>query len=132
VRAESLLLYDADCGFCRWSLARMLAWDRHRRVRPVAIQSAEGQRLLDDLSEAQRLSSWHLIGPGGRRHSAGAAAAPLLRTLSGGAPLAALLERFPSANEGAYAWVAAHRGRLGRLIPAAARRRAEARIRRRS
>ncbi len=132
MRAESLLFYDADCGFCRWSLARLLAWDRHRRVRPVAIQSAEGQRLLGDVSEAQRLSSWHLIGPDGRLHSAGAGAAPLLRTLSGGAPLAALLERFPSATEGAYAWVAAHRGRLGRLIPAAAKRRADARIRRRS
>jgi predicted DCC family thiol-disulfide oxidoreductase YuxK len=132
VRAESLLLYDADCGFCRWSLARVLAWDRHRRVRPVAIQSAEGQRLLDEVSEAQRLSSWHLVGPDGQLHSAGTAAAALLRTLSGGAPLAALLERFPSATEGGYAWVAANRGRLGRLIPAAAKRRADARIRRRS
>lgn len=101
-------------------------------MRPVAIQSAEGQRLLDDLSEAQRLSSWRLVGPDGRLHSGGAAAVPLLRTLSGGAPLAALLERFPSATEGAYAWVAAHRGRLGRLIPAAAKRRADARIRRRT
>ena len=132
MRAESLLLYDADCGFCRWSLARVLAWDRHRRVRPVAIQSAEGQRLLDDLSDVQRLSSWHLVGPDGQLRSAGAAASPLLRTLSGGGPLAALLERFPSATESAYAWVAAHRGRLGRLIPAAAKRRADARIRRRS
>jgi predicted DCC family thiol-disulfide oxidoreductase YuxK len=125
-------LYDAECGFCRWSLSGVLAWDRHRRVRPVAIQSAEGQRLLDDVSEAQRLSSWHLIGPDGRRYSAGAAAAPLLRTLPAGAPLAALLERLPSATESGYAWVAAHRGRLGRLIPAAAKRRADARIRRRS
>jgi predicted DCC family thiol-disulfide oxidoreductase YuxK len=127
-----VVLYDTDCGFCRWSLAKLLAWDRHRRLRPVAIQSADGQRLLADLSEAKRLSSWHLVAPEGRLRSAGAAAAPLLRTLPGGAPLAALLERFPSATEGAYAWVAAHRGRLGRLIPAAAKRRADARIRRRS
>jgi predicted DCC family thiol-disulfide oxidoreductase YuxK len=127
-----VVLYDTDCGFCRWSLAKLLAWDRHRRLRPVAIQSAEGQRLLADLSEAKRLSSWHLVAPEGRLRSAGAAAAPLLRTLPGGVPLAALLERFPSATEGAYAWVAAHRGRLGRLIPAAAKRRADARIRRRS
>jgi predicted DCC family thiol-disulfide oxidoreductase YuxK len=132
LRTESLVLYDAECGFCRWSLAGVLAWDRHRRVRPVAIQSAEGQRLLDDVSEAQRLSSWHLIGPDGRRYSAGAAVARLLRTLPAGAPLAALLERFPSATESGYAWVAAHRGLLGHLIPAAAKRRADARIRRRS
>ncbi|HEY8778584.1 MAG TPA: DCC1-like thiol-disulfide oxidoreductase family protein [Solirubrobacterales bacterium] len=126
------VLYDADCGFCRWSLAKLLAWDRGRRLRPVAIDSTEGGRLLSTLNDEKRVSSWHLIGPDGRRHSAGAAAAPLLRTLSGGAPLAALLERFPSATEGAYAWVAAHRSRLGRLIPAAAKRRADARIRRRS
>ena len=126
------ILYDADCGFCRWSLAKLLAWDRRRRVRPVTIQSAEGQRLLDDLSELRRLSSWHLIGPDGRRQSAGAAVSPLLRALSGGALLAALLERFPSATDGAYAWVAANRGRLGRLIPTAAKLRADARIRQRN
>jgi hypothetical protein len=22
------LIYDSDCGFCRWLLAKVLAWDR--------------------------------------------------------------------------------------------------------
>jgi predicted DCC family thiol-disulfide oxidoreductase YuxK len=127
-----VVLYDADCGFCRWSLAKLLAWDRRGRLRPVAIDSTEGLRLLADLDETERNASWHLVQPDGERRSGGSAAAPLLRTLSGGAPLAALLERFPSATEGAYAWVAAHRGHLGRLIPAAAKHRADARIRRRT
>jgi predicted DCC family thiol-disulfide oxidoreductase YuxK len=127
-----VVLYDADCGFCRWLLARLLAWDRRGRLRPVAIDSAEGLRLLADLDESERNASWHLVQPDGERRSGGSAAAALLRTLSGGAPLAALLERFPSATEGAYAWVAARRGRLGRLIPAAAKRRADARIRQRT
>ena len=127
-----VVLYDADCGFCRWSLAKLLAWDRRGRLRPVAIDSAEGLRLLADLDASERNASWHFVQPDGERRSGGSAAAPLLRTLPGGTPLAALLERFPSATEGGYAFVSAHRGRLGRLIPAAAKRHADARIRRRS
>lgn len=44
------VLYDCDCGFCRWSVGRLLAWDRAGRLRPLAIQSPEGQRLLADLT----------------------------------------------------------------------------------
>ena len=36
------VLYDADCGFCRWSVARLLAADRAARLRPAAILSGEG------------------------------------------------------------------------------------------
>jgi predicted DCC family thiol-disulfide oxidoreductase YuxK len=125
------VLYDADCGFCRWSLAKLLAWDRGRRLRPIAIQSAEGERLLGDLNEEERLGSWHLVAPTGRRNSAGAAAPILLRGLPGGGPLAALLERFPKATLRCYAWLARHRGTLGRPIPAGAKRRADERIRQR-
>jgi predicted DCC family thiol-disulfide oxidoreductase YuxK len=127
-----IVLYDSDCGFCRWSLAKLLAWDRRQRLRPVAIQSAEGQWLLSDLREEERMASWHLVGADGERQSAGAAAAALLRQLPGGAPLAALVNRFPAAAERAYAWVARHRGTLSRLIPAGAKRRADARIGRRA
>jgi predicted DCC family thiol-disulfide oxidoreductase YuxK len=126
-----IVLYDADCGFCRWSLAKLLAWDRRGRLRPVAIDSPEGERLLADLDPEQRQASWHLVDAAGRRRSAGAAAPPLLRELPGGRRLAGLLERFPRATEGAYGWVAENRSRLGRLIPDASRRRADERIRRR-
>ena len=47
---QSVLLYDEDCGFCRWSLDKILAWDRAKRVRPVAIQSEEGSRLLASIA----------------------------------------------------------------------------------
>ena len=49
------VLYDRDCGFCRWSLDKILAWDRRRRLRPVAIQSEEGQRLLAPVPPEHRL-----------------------------------------------------------------------------
>jgi len=126
-----IVLYDADCGFCRWSLAKLLTWDRGRRLWPVAIDSAEGERLLAGLSEEARAASWHLVDRDGGRKSAGAAAPPLLRQLPGGRPAAALLERFPATTERVYGWVAGNRGRLGCLIPAGAKRRADERIRQR-
>ena len=113
--ADHALLYDADCGFCRWSLDKILAWDRRRRLRPVAIQSEEGQRLLAPVAPEHRLDSWHLVVDGEVR-SAGAAAPPLLDVLPGGRPLAALLRAFPDATERAYRWVADHRDVVARLL----------------
>jgi len=127
-----VVLYDADCGFCRWSLAKLLAWDRGRRLRPVAIQSGEGERLLAGLTPAQQLASWHFVSREGERRSGGAAAVPLLRELPLGSGPAALLGYLPAATERAYEWVVRHRGTLGRLLSAGAKRRADARIRRRT
>lgn len=113
---DHALLYDADCGFCKWALGRVLAWDRRGRLRAVAIQSSEGQELLAGVAEPGRLDSWHLVGPGGEVMSAGAAAAPLARLLPGGRPLAFLFTRFPRATDCAYGWVADHRAYLGRVL----------------
>jgi predicted DCC family thiol-disulfide oxidoreductase YuxK len=110
------ILYDDDCGFCKWSLNKILAWDRRRRLRPVAIQSEEGQALLADVPEAERLDSWHLALPSGEVCSAGAAAAPLASMLPGGRPLAAGFRAFPGVTEGCYRFVARHRDRFARLV----------------
>jgi predicted DCC family thiol-disulfide oxidoreductase YuxK len=116
------ILYDADCGFCRVSAALVLAWDRRRRLRPVAIQEPEGQRLLGDVPAERRLDSWHLVDPAGKVRSAGGAFAPLFRLLPGGAPLAALAERFPRGAERSYFFVADRRSPIGQRIPAAVKR----------
>lgn len=126
------MLYDRDCGFCRWSLGALLALDRDRRLRPVPLGSREADSELADLTAEQRDASWHLVAPDGRRWSAGAAAAPLLTLLPGGRLPAAALARAPRVTERAYRWVAEHRSQLGRLIPAAAKRRADERIARRA
>ena len=118
------VLYDPDCGFCRTALGVILRADRDRRLRPLAIGSAEADRLLGDLTPAQRERSWHLVDPDGHRESAGAAAPPLLRLLPGGAVPAAALARVPGFTEGAYAWVADHRSTFSRVIPDEAKRRA--------
>jgi hypothetical protein len=70
------VLYDRDCGFCKWALNKILVWDRRRRLRPVAIQSEEGNHLLAAIAPERRLESWHLVTDGEVR-SAGAAAPQL-------------------------------------------------------
>jgi predicted DCC family thiol-disulfide oxidoreductase YuxK len=113
---QRVVLYDEDCGFCRWSLDKILAWDRAKRLRAAPIQSAEGDRLLSELDPGVRLDSWHLVNGDGRVFSGGAAAAPLARLLPGGRPLAALFTAFPSVTDRAYRYVADHRDRWARLL----------------
>jgi predicted DCC family thiol-disulfide oxidoreductase YuxK len=125
-----IVLYDADCPFCRWSLAKLLGWDGGRMLRVVALQDPRAASLLPGMGEQERLRSWHLVMPNGRVHSGGLAFAPLLGVLPGGAPLARLAAATPRAGERLYDWVSRHRGRLGRLIPCGALERADRRIRR--
>ena len=111
-----IILFDEGCGFCRWSLDRLLRWDRRGRLRAVPIQSEEGDRLLADLAVADRLASWHLVTPDGRRYSGGAATAPLARLLPAGAPVAIVAETFPRTTDHLYRWVARNRGSLATRI----------------
>jgi predicted DCC family thiol-disulfide oxidoreductase YuxK len=118
--SRNVILYDEDCGFCRWSLSKFLAWDRRRRLRPVPLQSDEADRLLAGMDAETRMRSWHLVTPAGRVYSAGAAVPPLMRLLPGGRPLALASESLPVATERLYRWVADHRDRLGRTLGAQA------------
>jgi predicted DCC family thiol-disulfide oxidoreductase YuxK len=90
------------------------AWDRHERLRAVALQDGEAARLLAGMGDAQRLASWHLVTEDGKRYSAGRALAPLLELLPGGAPVARLARAFPSATDAGYASIVRHRSRLSR------------------
>jgi predicted DCC family thiol-disulfide oxidoreductase YuxK len=112
---RATIFYDRDCAFCRWSVDKVLAWDRGR-LQPVEIQSEEGERLLAAIPESVRLESWHLLTPSGELHSAGAAAAPLARLLPFGRLLSAAFGAFPRTTERAYRWVASHRDLLARLL----------------
>ena len=118
-----LVLYDADCGFCRWSLSVLLRWDRGGCLRPVALQHPEAGELLGDMAPGERMASWHLISPGGRRWSGGGALVPLLRLLPAGGVPAAFFARFPRLTDRSYRWVADHRSQLSRLLRRVSRRR---------
>jgi predicted DCC family thiol-disulfide oxidoreductase YuxK len=128
-RGEWIVLYDGECGFCKWALARLLRWDRDARLRPLALQHPRAAQLLADIPYEERMASWHLVSPAGARTSGGAALAPALRLFPCGALPAAALERFPALTERAYRWVADHRTSLSAWVPSASKRRAGERVR---
>ena len=126
------ILYDTDCRFCRAALGLLLTWDRRQVLRPVAIQSEEGARLLAEIPEDDRLLSAHAVMPGDAGLvSGGAAAGPVLRLLPAGAPLADLADRIPGATDRGYRWVAENRGRLSRLVPGVLKDQADGLVRER-
>ena len=129
---QATIVYDRDCGFCRWSLSKVLAWDRGRTLRPVALQDPEADRLLAGIPEGTRMESWHLVEPDGVIRSAGAAFAPLFSRLPGGRPFAAFARRLPGAMERSYRLVAGNRTPIGRRLTDGMKRRADARIATRS
>jgi predicted DCC family thiol-disulfide oxidoreductase YuxK len=122
------VLYDADCGFCKWMLSVLLRWDRAARLEPLALQRPEAAELLRELTPAERLASWHLISPCGERCSGGDALSPLLRALPGGRLPAAVFARFPELTARGYRWVAEHRSRLSGWVPPRAKQRAGLRV----
>jgi predicted DCC family thiol-disulfide oxidoreductase YuxK len=130
--ADWTVIYDGDCGLCKTLLALLLRADTRRRLRPLALHTPEADRLLSDLTPAERDASWHLVDPDGHRESAGAASPPLMRLLPGGAAPAALLAIAPPATERAYRLVADNRSALGPLIPGAVKDRASALVARRT
>jgi predicted DCC family thiol-disulfide oxidoreductase YuxK len=127
-----ILLYDADCGFCKWTTAKVLAWDRRGRLRPMALQDPEADALLGGMGQERKMASWHLVGSDGDVYSAGKAFPPLLRLLPGGRFFAAAAARFPGLTDRLYDYVAARRSPLGRVLKllggAAVLERAERRI----
>ena len=126
-----ILIYDSDCGFCRWCLGKVLAWDRRRVIRPVALGTEEANRLLGDMPRAEQFSSWHLVDDDGL-HSAGAGFPSLLGRLPGGRPFSAATARFPGATESGYRFVSGNRSLWGKVVTDGAKRRADRRIASRS
>jgi predicted DCC family thiol-disulfide oxidoreductase YuxK len=114
--SSPVLLYDSDCGFCRWSVDKILAWDRRGRLRSLALQDPSADDLLGSMDLETRMASWHLVTADGRVYSGGAAAAPLFRLLPGGRPFAALFSAFPGVTDRTYRLVARNRDRLGRIV----------------
>ncbi|HEY3829060.1 MAG TPA: DCC1-like thiol-disulfide oxidoreductase family protein [Solirubrobacteraceae bacterium] len=116
-----IVLYDGDCGFCKVVLAMLLRWDRARRLNPVTIQSAQGEKLLGGLARQEHLRSWHLLDPEGMLYSGGAGVPIVFDALPWGTPIARTASCFPETTSRVYDWVAKNRALLGRLLKARAR-----------
>jgi predicted DCC family thiol-disulfide oxidoreductase YuxK len=113
---RATVLYDEDCGFCRWTADRLRTWDRRQRLTFASIQGDVGERALGALDPNARLASWHLVTDDGSVWSGGRAVPELMRRLPGGTPVVAAARRFPGATDRAYRWAASNRDRLGRLL----------------
>jgi predicted DCC family thiol-disulfide oxidoreductase YuxK len=116
------VLYDSECGFCRWSVVQVVR--RAPSLLPVAIQSAEGQRLLRSLAPDQRLASAHTVGYGYVR-SGGAAVIDVLGEMTRARFPYKAARATPGLMRMSYNLLAGRRALLGKLISAAAIGRAD-------
>ena len=108
--ARPVLLYDADCHFCRFVARTVVRLDRNERVAFLPLGDPHAAALLPGLSESERAESIHLVEPNGQRLSRGAALAHLLAQLGLPAVAARSLGLL-------YGPVARRRSILGRLVP---------------
>jgi predicted DCC family thiol-disulfide oxidoreductase YuxK len=113
---HAIVLFDADCGFCRWSTNKIRTWDRHGNLSFVALQSSEAADLLQGADPILRLATWHVVEADGTVRSGGSAVSTVLRLLPLGRPLARLADLAPGLTDRAYAAVARNRDRLGRIV----------------
>lgn len=120
-----IVLYDADCGFCRWAVAWAVRRDHHHVLVTVPIQSPLGSELLVDVVPSDRLRSAHVVRDDGCRRSGGAAAADVLSVLAPTRVLGRLAHGLPRTTALLYGVVAARRNIFGRLVGKKARRRAD-------
>jgi predicted DCC family thiol-disulfide oxidoreductase YuxK len=120
-----IVLYDTDCGFCRWAAARAVSLDHLGVLVPVPIQSSLGAELLVDLDPSDRHRAAHVIGDDGRRRSGGDAAADVLGVLPSTQALARLARSLPRTTNLLYGLVALRRQSFGQLIGPKARQRAD-------
>jgi predicted DCC family thiol-disulfide oxidoreductase YuxK len=121
-----IILYDADCGFCRWTVAWALKRDTRGVLDTITIQSDEATGMLADLDPVQRLRSMHVMHDNDRRESGGAAMRAVLEALPSTRRAAWFAAVWPQAADVLYTVVARNRRHFGRFVSAAARQRADA------
>jgi ABC-type multidrug transport system fused ATPase/permease subunit/predicted DCC family thiol-disulfide oxidoreductase YuxK len=117
-----LVLYDAGCGFCIWTIAVLRRLDRRDRLTPGSIQAHRHR--LGDLDDERALESFHAVGADGSVRSAGAALAAVLSVLPLLRPAGAVLRRLPRTADRLYFLVARRRAGLARFLPERVKRRA--------
>jgi predicted DCC family thiol-disulfide oxidoreductase YuxK len=117
--ARRVLLYDAGCGFCRFAARVVTKLDRRDELALLGLEDASADRLLEHVSDEERVSLLRLVLPDGRMLSGGTAALNVLERLPATRPLARTVAVLHAqrAADAAYALVARNRDLLGCLVP---------------
>jgi predicted DCC family thiol-disulfide oxidoreductase YuxK len=92
-----VLLYDANCRFCRFSARIVAQLDRGARLAYLPLDDPAADGLLASVSPDERFESWRLVRRDGSVVGYGWTRSRLA--------------------DAAYRLVARNRGRLGRLVP---------------
>jgi predicted DCC family thiol-disulfide oxidoreductase YuxK len=110
------VLYDGECGFCRWTAANLRRWDVERRLRVRPYQETDREPILKELLRGHRLAeSVHTLDGAGRVADGAAAVLAITAVLPCGRPVVQLFEASPPARVGltiAYALLNRWRGRI--------------------
>ena len=113
---KTLVLYDDDCGFCRWAVTVAGRLDAYGRLEPVALQTPGVlERFGIPRAEAER--ALHVVAPDGSVYKAGDALRVMVSKLPWVWPLR-FLWRVPGFSwlaERTYFLVADNRGSLARV-----------------
>lgn len=116
-QTKTLVFYDGNCGFCRWSVSLALRFDARARLQPIPLQTP-GVLEAQGIARADAEKALHVLTPEGQVVCAGWALWAIVRELPWWRSLR-LLWRVPGfallANWGYYR-VANNRDRLGRYL----------------
>jgi predicted DCC family thiol-disulfide oxidoreductase YuxK len=102
-----VLIYDADCGFCRRWVSRLKRWDRRDAIELLPLTDPTAPALANRDQAALRLSA-HLVLPSGQVFAGAAAARELCAFMPLGW-LPGIVLRVPAALRAAdrlYRWIA--------------------------
>lgn len=107
---QTLLIYDGDCGFCRWSMLLAARADRRGNLRFCPFGHPVAEAYLAELPEDSRYASHHAVVDGVLYSATAAARVTLLALPFGRCAVALGVHRL-------YPLVARHRALLGRFVP---------------
>jgi predicted DCC family thiol-disulfide oxidoreductase YuxK len=126
---RAIVLYDGTCNLCKTISTTLLDWDKRRGTLLVTpIQTPAGDRLLGDLDDETRLSSFHFVDTDGTRYSGGIALAPMFARLPGGLPIAKLLRSMPGPVDVGYEFIATNRQKISKFVPGRLKARSRKRL----
>lgn len=110
---KTLVFYDGNCGFCRWSVSLALHLDREGRLDAVPLQTP-GVLAQHGISRAAAEKALHVVTPEGAVYRAGDAVRAILSVLPWFRPMRFLwrVPGFPWLADRLYYLVADNRGFL--------------------